>query len=41
MTDMYGVFINVRRGKHVERRRRNIGHVDSGLADMDLTDVGP
>ena len=32
---------NVRRGKHVERWRRDIEHVDSGLADMDLTDVGP
>ena len=32
---------NVRRGKHVERWRRDIEHVDSGLADMDLTELGP
>lgn len=32
---------NARRGKHVERWRRDIAHVDSGLADMDLTDLGP
>ena len=32
---------NVRRGKNVERWRRDIEHVDSGLADMDLTDLGP
>lgn len=32
---------NVRRGKNVERWRREIEHVDSGLADMDLTDLGP
>ena len=28
---------NARRGKNVERWRREIEHVDSGLADMDLT----
>lgn len=32
---------NARRGKNVERWRRDIEHVDSGLADMDLTDMGP
>lgn len=32
---------NARRGKNVERWRRDIEHVDSGLADMDLTDLGP
>lgn len=32
---------NVRRGKHVERWRRDIEHVDSGLGDMDLTNSGP
>ncbi len=32
---------NARRGKNVERWRREIEHVDSGLADMDLTDLGP
>ena len=30
---------NVRRGKHVERWRRDIEHVDSGLADMDLAEL--
>ncbi len=39
MTDMYGVFVG--REKHVGRWRRDIEHVDSGLADMDLTDVEP
>lgn len=36
-------FANVdsaKRGKNVERWRRDIEHVDSGLADMDLTDLG-
>ncbi|CAD6587782.1 MAG: hypothetical protein ASARMPREDX12_003004 [Alectoria sarmentosa] len=32
---------NARRGKNVERWRRDIEHVDSGLADMDLTDLAP
>lgn len=33
---------NARRGKNVERWRRDIiEHVDSGLADMDLTDLCP
>lgn len=32
---------NARRGKNVERWRRDIEHVDSGLADMNLTDLGP
>ena len=32
---------NARRGKNVERWRRDIEHVDSGLADMDLTELGP
>ena len=30
---------NARRGKHVERWRRDIEHVDSGLADMELTEL--
>ena len=30
---------NDRRGKHVERWRRDIEHVDSGLADMELTEL--
>ena len=30
---------NVRRGKHVDRWRRDIEHVDSGLADMELTEL--
>lgn len=32
---------HARRGKNVEKWRRDIEHVDSGLADMDLTDLGP
>ena len=30
---------NVRRGKHVEKWRRDIEHVDSGLADMEITEL--
>ena len=32
---------NARREKNVEKWRRDIEHVDSGLADMDLTELGP